>query len=622
MLKNRNNDKLSPGREAFLESEHQQDIEPGMFRELVTRRSRINFPASDIVLPKLEEPRRELEMSLEKVHLDRDFLPVSFLIDGAERSLSVCKINVSLPHESGSGTGFLITPTLILTNWHVLKTPEWALNSMAEFRYEEGQNPIVVSFDPDRFFITNSSLDYTIVACSGYGIEEIPTIPLLRNPAVITRNERVNIIQHPRGRKKEVSLHDNKVDRIMSSVIHYTTDTEPGSSGSPVFNNQWDLVALHHAGEELGGGKAINEGVRIAAIVNDLLRRLQNRESSIDDPVVKDLLGGISDSSPLLGFFGSEGLGLSDYEVQVNGFTGTPDFADVGCWNIEHFNNNVSNQRVSDVADVVYKLSLDALGLSEVQEGAMKKLVESLNTRGSRYDFVFRDTNGSQDLAVLYDTDTTNVIRRKDIADRNLSALRVRTKDNKTAFPRFPLFAECDVHYQGSSVKFIMIVVHLKAFGDAQSRARRRLAAEKLSEIIDDIRSVDKLPVVLCGDFNEKLDNNVLSAIKDTPDLFPLTADDATDGAISYVGQRHRSLIDHIIVSRDINLGKIAGDDAAYVRLDKSVSDFSSRISDHIPLVLRMIIRDNPIDVDLNYRGDDIVVDIPDGKNKLSINFD
>ena len=31
-------------------------------------------------------------------------------------------------------------------------------------------------------------------------------------------------------------------------MIIYKSDTAPGSSGSPVFNNEWQLIALHSAG--------------------------------------------------------------------------------------------------------------------------------------------------------------------------------------------------------------------------------------------------------------------------------------------------------------------------------------------------------------------------------------
>ncbi|RWK46883.1 MAG: peptidase, partial [Mesorhizobium sp.] len=60
------------------------------------------------------------------------------------------------------------------------------------------------------------------------------------------------------------------------------TDTEPGSSGAPVFNDQWQVLALHHKAvpaPERTGKKTVapvwiaNEGVRISAIFSLLERR-------------------------------------------------------------------------------------------------------------------------------------------------------------------------------------------------------------------------------------------------------------------------------------------------------------------------------------------------------------
>ena len=169
-----------------------------------------------------------------------------------------------------------------------------------------------------------------------------------------------------------------------------------------------------------------------------------------------------------------------------------------------------------------------------------------------------------------------------------------------------------------------MIVVHLKAFGDAQSRSRRKLASEKLAEIIEDIRQSENLPVVLGGDFNEQLDNDVLLSLTQTPDLFAMTADDSTTDAISYVGNSHRSLIDHIIISRDVVAGDISGDDAAIVRLDTSIRDFSDNVSDHVPVVFRMVMRGNGGLV-IPGNGDDTQsvtsIDIPDGSNSVEVSF-
>lgn len=57
----------------------------------------------------------------------------------------------------------------------------------------------------------------------------------------------VTIVQHPGGQKKQVALRDNRIVDVFDAFLHYAADTELGSSGSPVFNDQWELVALHHA---------------------------------------------------------------------------------------------------------------------------------------------------------------------------------------------------------------------------------------------------------------------------------------------------------------------------------------------------------------------------------------
>ena len=55
--------------------------------------------------------------------------------------------------------------------------------------------------------------------------------------------------------------------------MHYRAPTEHGSSGSPVFNRDWDVVAVHHAGRmdmrrlgDEGGTYPANEGIWIEAI--------------------------------------------------------------------------------------------------------------------------------------------------------------------------------------------------------------------------------------------------------------------------------------------------------------------------------------------------------------------
>jgi hypothetical protein len=210
--------------------------------------------------------------------------------------------------------------------------------------------------------------------------------------------------------------------------------------------------------------------------------------------------------------------------------------------------------------------------------------------RGFALGFELHDVVGGQDLAVLFDRDTTSVRRRDDLLQTHQSRLAAKTDVGKSAFPRTPLFAECTVsNGSGGEVRFLMIAVHLKAFGGAVNQARRHLAARMLAEIIAEVQAKEGIPVVLGGDFNDLLGTDVFAPLQDDPDLFALTADDAAGDAISFVGGSHRSLIDHIVVSRDVVLGDIANDDAAIVRLDQSVSAFSDRVSDHVAVVFRMV---------------------------------
>lgn len=615
----RNQEKLCPGKEIFLNDVQSLGSEQ---RNLIAkRRGRvygIKMPAKRGLKNDFE---REIHSGIEKVHLQPDFLPARFLLHGSQKSAAVCRIRTS----TGFGTGFLVGRGLLMTNNHVIASKREAGSSVAEFDFEDGGSIRRIALDADRVFITNAALDYTIVGCEVQGIDDISPIPLRRDPAMITEKERVSVIQHPRARQKEVALHDNRVTELLDRVVRYRTDTEPGSSGSPVFNNQWDLVALHHAGQKSADGTAENEGILISAIINDLTQQLRNKPRHEGAEALSRIVRQAAGTSPFLGFFDTEGIFDDHDEVQVDTFTGTKDFADVGCWNIEHFKSNISDARLKRIADVFELLSLDAYGLSEIQEGGLERLVDEMATRGFNLKYEVEDVHGGQDLAVVYDADTTTV-ERLDVHDDGFE----EKVQGKHVFPRLPMFAKCVVEEgDNRSTEFIMIVVHLKAFFDTLSKERRRRAAKTMVRVIKDLREEHELPVIFLGDFNEKLTSDVLDAIKNAPDLLTITSDDATSGAASYIGSR-KSLIDHIIISDDVKTGTISGDDAAIVRLDRSVSDFSSKVSDHVPLVLRMVFGDEASsnddlqDDDDNHHSNDDgrSISIPQNARRMLVDFE
>ena len=82
--------------------------------------------------------------------------------------------------------------------------------------------------------------------------------------ADVRQSQGLFILQHPGG--KTLKMANGGVRQVSGGWVDYEVDTEPGSSGSPVFNNRWELVALH---SRAGTGQ-FNKGVAIAAIVDDL----------------------------------------------------------------------------------------------------------------------------------------------------------------------------------------------------------------------------------------------------------------------------------------------------------------------------------------------------------------
>lgn len=206
------------------------------------------------------ERRGAPDLFQERVIGDRDFLGIEFLEMAAAVSRFVGRVHIrTQPGRTlGYGTGFVVSPRLLLTNNHVLPSPETARHSLVEFDYQKnrfGQPLPVVAYalEPQTFFLTDRRLDFTLVAVS----EQSAAGPRLSNYAWVRLRpesgkaligDALNIIQHPRGEMKQLVLRSNRLVDNFEDFVHYESDTDPGSSGSPVFSDFWHVVALHHSG--------------------------------------------------------------------------------------------------------------------------------------------------------------------------------------------------------------------------------------------------------------------------------------------------------------------------------------------------------------------------------------
>ena len=246
-----------------------------------------------------------------------DFIDVAFFARGVLAARSVCRLAIG---GRGIGTGFLISPRLLLTNNHVIESASTAREMQAEFDYELGVdgNPLTptrFALAPQEAFVTSDrdDLDYTVVALGPrlHGSKELATFGALALSTARNKHalgDFVNIIQHPEARMKQAVVRDNQlVSRPKGgTVLHYVADTEPGSSGSPVFNVLWEVVALHHWGgphRELFDERGlrvpatVNEGIRISAIVTDLQTRSASLPARARAWIVDALKRGVESSS-------------------------------------------------------------------------------------------------------------------------------------------------------------------------------------------------------------------------------------------------------------------------------------------------------------------------------------
>ncbi len=189
----------------------------------------------------------------------------------------------------GLGTGFLIAQDLVMTNNHVIGSADDARICAVEFNYQLDRRrkalPVHTAraADDGLFYTspmapynaTEEQLDYTVVQ-----LKDMPDgiVPLNLKAAPIQRDSRLTVIQHPGGDYKKISFQNNFVEYVDNCVVQYTTSTEPGSSGAPVLNDSFQVVAIHHAGGDLTEPSTKrrylrNEGIRASAILEDLHRK-------------------------------------------------------------------------------------------------------------------------------------------------------------------------------------------------------------------------------------------------------------------------------------------------------------------------------------------------------------
>lgn len=244
--------------------------------------------------------------------------------------LQVCVCRIKIPAQEGGnvyGTGFLVAPDLVMTNWHVVQciiaeedgdlsytgprasasdlTCLFDYKVLAKGHKSEGMTyKLAQNWRVEKALSPNNppgrdpradELDFAVIRLSkpagnlpvgdadGKAIPGDPRGWIKLPDSTATAHDfkaqsPIFIIQHPAGDPIKIALETRAVQSVSAdrTRVKYETSTEPGSSGSPCFDQNWNLVALHHSGDPNFAPDhkpTYNQGIPIDAIASFLAAR-------------------------------------------------------------------------------------------------------------------------------------------------------------------------------------------------------------------------------------------------------------------------------------------------------------------------------------------------------------
>lgn len=218
----------------------------------------------------------------------------------------VCRIEITKKDNTKEfGTGFLIAPNAVITNYHVIEPVDLGkanpsnvilrfdykqladgkiINKGIEYRLVEDNWLIDKSPYVENQLPTSDELDYALLRVDGVpgeeqigknpepnspqrGWIELPTEPYYQ----FLPDTPLLIVQHPNAQPLKLAFDTEAIIGINENgtTVRYKTNTEPGSSGSPCFDINWNLVALHHSGDP-DWNPTYNAGTPFSAICSRL----------------------------------------------------------------------------------------------------------------------------------------------------------------------------------------------------------------------------------------------------------------------------------------------------------------------------------------------------------------
>jgi hypothetical protein len=290
---------------ALVTAMEQRDLVDALVRTMKRLRSR----RAD-VLKFHDEFFGSMQRQVSNAVLEREVLPASRFLNPALWREAMARIEgrvCQIRARQSVGSGFLVSPDILLTNQHVIEDVTAAsdvqvtfdhrtlnerdMSGVAHKLHDEwllaSSPPSQVDLvDPKPREATVQELDFAflrLASAPGHarlnGDEERGWLKPSRTPAPFVENSTIAILQHPHAGPLRLALETQSVIGVNTARTRarYRTRTEAGSSGAPCFDIDWQLVALHHSGDPDFERRAkYNEGIpidTIAAALPAALRR-------------------------------------------------------------------------------------------------------------------------------------------------------------------------------------------------------------------------------------------------------------------------------------------------------------------------------------------------------------
>lgn len=257
--------------EQLLDVEAALDFDPVSARRALTDRTPLSASEPIRVQRRLAQALGEgadaAELAVERIITGGDSLNSSYLERGALAARAVARLTRT--DERGrieQGTGFLASSRLLVAHHALLPSAADAVACSVGFGHAHDVRgvlgePVLVDAVPDELFVTSAALGVTVVALAPTSRDGLVAtaslgwLPLPESPDTALRGEWLTVVHHPGGLPRQVSIRQNLLIRAGTERIWYHGETAPASAGAAVFNDSWQVVAVHRGGAPARDGR-------------------------------------------------------------------------------------------------------------------------------------------------------------------------------------------------------------------------------------------------------------------------------------------------------------------------------------------------------------------------------